>query len=193
VYRFVGYDGRLCGSSQGPRLSNDSHQRCCCGRRHSQSHGISKSAATIALAGLIWVGIVSGIPDIQPASAAEATDNAPMDLLADQIESLGNKMNGLATKEDVNEIYVALTALVLTQGAAVLATYVFFNDSSDAKELFYTDTIGDKLKAAETRTELKILNYLNLVGAALLSIFFIQHSDTASMAQIVKGTGGAKP
>jgi hypothetical protein len=149
------------------------------GDPHSESHGISKSTATIALAGLIWVGIVSGIPDIQPSAAAEATD-AQMELLADQMDGLANKMDGLVTMED---FYFAMTALVLSQWAAVLATSVLFNDFSDAKEIFYTDTIKDKLAASETRTELKILNYFSFVGTALLLIFFILHSDTASMAK----------
>jgi hypothetical protein len=39
-----------------------------------EPHGIAKSAATVSLAGLMWVGIASGVPVIQPVAVAASTE-----------------------------------------------------------------------------------------------------------------------
>jgi hypothetical protein len=71
-------------------------------RQPHESHGITKSAATIALAGLMWVGIASGVPVVHPAVAA---------LTSSELTEIVKKLDGLATKEDLKATKEDLKAL----------------------------------------------------------------------------------
>jgi hypothetical protein len=74
-----------------------------------ESHGI-KSAATIALAGLMWVGIESGVPVVQPVSAAASTSSQLEEIIKD-LKSIEETMAKMATKKDLNDLDIKVGKL----------------------------------------------------------------------------------
>jgi hypothetical protein len=73
-----------------------------------ESHGITKSAATIALAGLMWVGIASGIPVVHPAAAAAAPTSSELTEIVKKLDGLATKEDLKATKEDLKALKEAM-------------------------------------------------------------------------------------